>query len=69
MLIVYFSLLYFLLQKRQDFLQMPLVACLKSWRVVEDKTGVAHECERLMDIVYPSLIWVGSGTLIDNYSK
>ena len=48
---------------------MPLVACLKSWRVVEDKTGVAHECERLMDIVYPSLIWVGSVTLIDNYSK
>ena len=64
-LIVYFSRLCFLFHKRQDFLQLPLVACLKSRRIVEDKSGVALECERPIDIVYPTLIWVGSDTLVD----
>jgi hypothetical protein len=36
---------------------------------VKDKSGVALECERPSDIVYPSLIWVGPGALIDIYSK
>ena len=68
-LIIYISRLCFLLHKRQDFLQLPLVACLKSRRIVEDKSGVALECERPMDIVYPSLIWARSGTLVDIYNK
>ena len=54
-LIVDFSRLCFLLQKRQDFLELVLVACLKSWRIVEDKSGVAPECERPMYVMYPSL--------------
>ena len=33
------------------------------------KSGVALECERLIDIMHPSLIWVGSSTLIYIYSK
>ena len=64
-LIVYFSRLCFLLHKRQDILQLPLVASLKSGRIVEDKSGVALECERSINIVNPLLIWVGSGTLVD----
>ena len=60
-LIVYVRRLRFLLHKQKDFLQLLLVACLKSRRIVEDKSGVASEYERPMDIVYPSLIWVGSG--------
>ena len=68
-LIVYFSRLCFLLQKQQDFLQLLLVACFKSRRIMEDKSGVVPECERPMNIVYPSLIWVGSGTIVDIYSK
>ena len=36
---------------------------------MEDKSRVAPECEWPMDIVYASLIWVGSGTLVDIYSK
>ena len=59
-LIVYISRLCFLLQKGQDFLQLLLVACLKSRRIVENKSGVAFECERPVDIMYPSLIRVGS---------
>ena len=55
-LITYISHLCFLLQKGQDVLQLPLVACLKSRRIVENKSGVALECERPIDIVYPSLI-------------
>ena len=55
-LIVYFIRPCSLLYKRQDFLQLALVARLKSWRIVEDKSGVALECERPIDIVYPSLI-------------
>ena len=55
-LIIYFSRPCFILHKRQDFLQLLLVACLKSRRIVENKPGVALECERPMDIVYPSLI-------------
>ena len=55
-LVVYFLRLRFLLQKRQDFLQLRLVARLKSRRIVEDKTGIALECEGPIDIVYPSLI-------------
>ena len=55
-LIVYVGRLCFLFQKGQDFLQLPLVACLKSRRIVENKSGVALECERPIDIVYPSLI-------------
>ena len=58
-LIVYISRLCFLFHKRQDFLQLPLVACLKSRRIVEDKSRVALECERPIDIMYPSLIRVG----------
>ena len=68
-LIVYFSGLGFLLHKQQNFLQLPLISCLKSRRIVEDKSGVAPECERPMDVVYPSLMWVGSGTLVDMYKK
>ena len=59
-LIVYISGLCFLLQKRQDILQLLLVAGLKSRRIVEDKSGVAFERERPIDIVYPSLIWVSA---------
>ena len=55
-LIVYVSRHCFLLYKRQDFLQLLLVACLKSWRIVEDKPGVALECKRPVDIMYPSLV-------------
>ena len=54
-LIVYVIRLCFLLYKRQDFLQLLLVACLKSRRIVEDKSWVAPECERPMDVMYPSL--------------
>ena len=68
-LIVNISRFFFLLHKRKDFLQLPLVACLESRRIVEDKTRVALECERPFDIVYSSLIWEGSGTLIDIYSE
>ena len=68
-LIIYIGRLCFRLHKRLDFLQLLLVACLKSRRIVEDKSRVAFECERPMDIVYPSLIWVGSGTLMDIYGK
>ena len=67
-LIVYFLRLGFLLQKRQHFLQLLLVARLKSRRIVEDKTGIALECERPIDIVYPSLI-CGVNTMVDIYSK
>ena len=67
-LIVHISRLCFLLYKRQDFLQLLLVTGLKSRRIMEDKPGVAPECERPINIVYPSLIWVGSGT-VDMYDK
>ena len=67
-LIIYFLRHCFLLQKRQDFLQLRLVARLKSRRIVEDKTGIALECERPIDIVYPSLI-CRVNTLVDIYSK
>ena len=68
-LIAYFLRRCFLLHKRQDFLQLLLVARLESRRIMEDKSGVALECERSINIVYPSLIWVGSDTLVDIYSK
>ena len=68
-LIAYFLRLCFLLYKRQNFLQLLLVSSLKTRRIVEDKTGVARECERPINIVYPSLIWVGSDTLVDIYGK
>ena len=68
-LIIYFCRLRFLFQERQDFLQLLLVTCLESRRIVEDKSRVVLECERPVDIVYPSLIWVGSGTLVVIYSK
>ena len=67
-LILYFLRLGFLLQKRHYFLQLLLVACLKSRRIVEDKTGIALECERPIDIVYPSLI-CRVNTMVDIYSK
>ena len=67
-LIIYFRRLGFLLQKRQDFLQLRLVARLKSRRIVEDKIGIALECEWPIDIVYPSLI-CRVNTLVDIYSK
>ena len=54
-LIVYVTGLCFLLQKRQDILQLLLVAGLKSRRIVKYKSRVALECERLMDVMYPSL--------------
>ena len=54
-LIVYISGLCFLLQKRQDILQLLLVAGLKSRRIVKDKPRVALECERAIDVMYPSL--------------
>ena len=60
--------LCFLLHKRQDFLQLAPVARLKSRRIVEDKIGIALECERPIDIVYPSLI-CRVNTIIDIYSK
>ena len=66
---VYFSRLCFLFHKRQDFLQLLLVASLKSRRVVENKSGAAPEYERPINIVYPSLIRVGLGTLVDINSK
>ena len=68
-LIVYIGRLCFLLHKRQDILQLLLVACLKSRRIVEDKPGVALECERTIDIMFSSLIWVGSDTLVNIYIK
>ena len=67
-LIVYFLRLGFLLQKRHYFPQLLLVACFKSRRIMEDKTGVALECERPIDIVYPSLI-CRVNTMVDIYSK
>ena len=36
---------------------------------MKDKSGVALECERLMDIVYPSLIWVGLATTSQHFSN
>ena len=68
-LIVYINRPCFPLYKRQDFLQLLLVACLKSRRIVEDKFGVAPECERPMDVMYTSLHGVGSGTLVVIYDK
>jgi hypothetical protein len=69
-LIVYVSRHCFLLHKRKDFLQLLRVACLKSRRIVEDKSGVAPEYERPMDIVCPSLIWGKViSTLVDIYSE
>ena len=68
-LIVYISRLCFLFHKRQDFLQLLLVACLKSRRIMEDKSGVALERERPINIVDPSLIWVGSATSVHIYIK
>ena len=67
-LIVYFIRLSFLLHKRQDVLQLLLIARLKSRRIVEDKIGIALECEGPIDIVYPSLI-CRVNTLVDIYSK
>ena len=55
-LIVYIIRLCFLLHKRQNFVQLLLVARLKSRRIVEDKAGTALENERPIDIVYPALI-------------
>ena len=55
-LIAYVSRICFLLHKRQDFLQLFRVARLKSRRIVEDESGITLECERPIDIVYPSLI-------------
>ena len=68
-LIIYFFRLCFFLQKRQDVLKLLLVASLKSRRIVEDKSGVALECERPIDIVYPTIIWVGLDTVVYIYSK
>ena len=68
-LIVYIGRLCLLFHKRQDILQLLLVACLKSRRIMEDKPGVALECERAIDIVFPSLTWVGSDTLVNIYIK
>ena len=68
-LILYISRLCFLFHERQDFLQLLLVACLKSRRIVEDKSGVALECERPFNIMFPMLIWVGSDTLVVIYIK
>ena len=34
---------------------------------MEDKPGVAPECEGSMDVMYP--VWVGSGTVVDIHSK
>ena len=67
-LIGYFRRLGFLLQKRQDFLQLRLVPRLKPRRIVEDKIWIALECERPIDIVYPSLI-CRVNTLVDYYNK
>ena len=39
-----------------DYLQLLLVARIKSWIIVEDKTEIALEYERPIDIVYPSLM-------------
>ena len=64
-LIACFLRLRFLLHKRQDFLQLLLVARLESRRIVEDKTGITLERERSIDIVYSSLMWVGSDTSVD----
>ena len=57
-LIVYIIRLCFLFNKRQDFLQLLLVARLKSRRIVEDKSRVAPEYERPMDVMYPTLYGV-----------
>ena len=67
-LIIYFLRLCFHLHKRQDFLQLLLVARLKSRRIVEDKTGIALECKWPIDIVYPSLV-CRVNTIVDIYSK
>ena len=68
-LIIYFLRFCFLLHKRQNFLQLLFVTRLKSRRIVEDKSGIALECKRPIDIVYPTLIWIGSDTIVDIYSK
>ena len=54
-LIVNFIRLCSFLHKRQDFLQLILIACVKSRRIVEDKSGLAPERERLINVMYPSL--------------
>ena len=36
---------------------------------MEDKSGVTLECKRPIDIVYPTLIWIGSDTIVDIYNK
>ena len=68
-LIVYIGRLCLLLHKRQDILQLTLVARLKSRRIVEDKPGVALECKRTIDIMFPSLIRIRSDTLVIVYIK
>ena len=68
-LIVYIGRLCLLFHKRQDILQLLFVACLKSRRIVEDKPRDALECDRPIDIMFPSLIWVGSDTLDNIYIK
>ena len=54
-LIFYISGLCSLLHKLLDFQQLLLVACLKSRRIVKDKSGVAFEYEWSMDVMYPAL--------------
>ena len=46
-------------------MQLLLIARLKSRRIMEDESGITLECERPIDIVYPSLKWVGLDTLVD----
>ena len=52
-LIVYISRLNFLLQKWQNFLQLLLVARLKTRRIAEYESRVAPECERPVDSCIP----------------
>ena len=58
-LIVYIGRICFRLHKRQDILQLLLVAFLKFGRIVEDKSEAAPECERPIDDMYASLYGKG----------
>ena len=58
-LIIDISRFCFLRHKRKDVLKLLLVTSLKSRRIVENKSGVALEYERPINIMYPSLVGVG----------
>jgi hypothetical protein len=55
-LILYFGGPCTLLDERLDFLQLTLISCFKSGRIMEDVLRVAGKGECAIDIVDPALI-------------